>query len=81
MEFKGTLGINTGIDDETMLSILEDALSSFDGYEELQDAVDDKVLAEQSLEKLKVSQEDIDKMIENWQKILGTLTEGFSNIS
>lgn len=81
MEFKGTLGINTGIDDETMLSILEDALSSVDGYEELQDAVDDKVLAEQSLEKLKVSQEDIDKMIENWQKILGTLTEGFSNIS
>ena len=71
LEFKGTLGINTGIDDETMLSILEDALSSVEGYEELQDAVDDKVLAEQSLEKLKVSQEDVDKMIENWQKILG----------
>lgn len=71
LEFKGTLGINTGIDDETMLSILKDALSSVEGYEDLQDVVDDKVLAEQSLEKLKVSQEDVDKMIENWQKILG----------
>lgn len=71
LEFHGTLSVNTGISDEDMLSILEDALSSVSGYEELQDAVDDKVLAEQSLEKLKVSQEDIDKMIENWQKLLG----------
>lgn len=71
LEFTGTLSINTGISDEDMLSILKDALSSVGDYKELQDVVDDKVLAEQSLEKLKVSQEDIDKMIENWQKILG----------
>lgn len=71
MEFFGTCGVSAEISDEEMLAILKDALSSVSSYKELQDPVDDKVLIQQTLEKLKVSQEDIDKMIENWQKLLG----------
>lgn len=71
MEFFGTCGVSAEISDEEMLAILKDALSSVGSYKELQDPVDDKVLIQQTLEKLKVSQEDIDKMIENWQKLLG----------
>jgi len=71
MEFTGYCGVSAKISDEDMLAILKDALSSVGSYKELQDPVDDNVLIQQTLEKLKVSQEDIDKMIENWQKLLG----------
>ena len=74
LEFKGTCGVDAEITDEEMLELLKESLSAVKGYQALQNPVDDKVLVQQLTDKLKISDKDIDDMLDNWKKLWGVDT-------
>ena len=71
VEFAGSVGVNAALTDEELLEMLKAALPVVDGYRELQDPVDDKVLVRQLTEKLQFTGEDMQEIVENWKKMLG----------
>ncbi len=71
VEFPGSVGVNTEVTDEKLLEMLKSALPSVNGYSELQDPVDDKVLVEELSKKLKFSDEDMQNILNNWAALLG----------
>ncbi len=71
VEFRGSVGVSAELTDEELLEMLKAALPAVDGYRELQNPVDDKVLVRQLTERLQFSDEDIQNILDNWAALLG----------
>ncbi len=67
----GTCGVGGKLTDEQLVEILRRACAAVDSYKTPQDAVNDKVLAAAIKEKLKLSDEDIERFEKNILSLLG----------
>lgn len=68
---KGTCGMNASINEDEMISILKQALSSVSSYKELENAVNDKNTVSSLTEKLKFTDEDIEEVLKNLRELVG----------
>ncbi len=71
VQLNGTCSLGGSLTDEQLVDILKRACAAVDGYKDPQDAVNDKVLAAAIKEKLKLSEEDIERFEKNILSLLG----------
>ena len=68
---KGTCGMDASLTPEEMLAILKQALGAVKGYQELEDAAQDKHTQSQLTEKLKFTDEDVKEVMDNLLELIG----------